>query len=186
MVVKSRCDGGPGVFNLSPVPDTSGIRGHIMQRTTIREFLDSLSCGAELPLVPVGACLEEVVRVMVKGHRRRIVYVVDSDRRLKGAITLSHLKDIIFRFFLDERLSNAVVVSDRIVELFTSEKADQVMTLDLPSCLIDETLADAVGRMMETNVTDMPVLDQEGRVVADLDILDLLELWLRRGNRAFT
>jgi CBS domain-containing protein len=60
------------------------------------------------------------------------------------------------------------------------------MTLDLPSCLIDETLADAVGRMMETNVTDMPVLDQEGRVVADLDILDLLELWLRRGNRAFT
>ena len=157
-----------------------------MYRTTIREFLDSLRCGAELPLVPVGACLEEVVRVMVKGHRRRIVYVVDGDRRLKGAITLSHLKDIIFRFFLDERLGNALVVSERIVELFTSEKAEQVMTLDLPSCLMEETLADAVGRMMATNVTDMPVLDQEGRVVADLDILNLLELWLKRGNQAFT
>ncbi|MEJ2068792.1 MAG: CBS domain-containing protein [Syntrophobacterales bacterium] len=157
-----------------------------MHRTIIREFLDSLRREAELPLVPVGACLEEVVRVMVKGHRRRIVYVVDGDRRLKGAITLSHLKDRIFRFFLDERLGNAVVVSERIVELFTSEKAEQVMTLDLPSCLTDETLADAVGRMMATDVTDMPVLDQEGRVVADLDILDLLELWLRRGNQAFT
>jgi len=157
-----------------------------MHRTTITEFLDSLRCGAELPLVPVGACLEEVVRAMVKGHRRRIVYVVDDDRQLKGAIILSHLKDIIFRFFLDERLGNALVVSERITELFTSEKAEQVMTLEVPSCLMEETLADAVGRMMATNVTDMPVLDQEGRVVADLDILDLLELWLKRGNQAFT
>jgi CBS domain-containing protein len=60
------------------------------------------------------------------------------------------------------------------------------MSLEVPSCLTEETLADAVGRMMATNVTDMPVLDQEGRVVADLDILDLLELWLKRGNQAFT
>ena len=98
-----------------------------MHRTTIREFLHSLRCGPELPLVAVGACLEEVVRVMVRGHRRRIVYVVDADGKLKGAITLNHLKDIIFRFFLDGRLSDAVVVSDRLAEIFTSEKAEQVM-----------------------------------------------------------
>ena len=101
-------------FLTSPLSLTPPNQGDLMQRTTIREFLDSLHCGAELPLVPVGACLEEVVRVMVKGHRRRIVYVVDGDRQLKGAITLSHLKDIIFRFFLDERLGNALVVSERI------------------------------------------------------------------------
>jgi CBS domain-containing protein len=157
-----------------------------MHRTTIREFLDSLVCKAELPLVAARACLTEVVRVMVKGHRRRIVYVVDTDGRLLGAITLNHLKDIIFRFFLDDRLGNAVVVSERIAELFTSEKAEQVMSLDLPSCLADETLAAAVSRMMESNVTHMPVLDHEGRVVADLDILDLLELWLDRGQKAFS
>jgi CBS domain-containing protein len=157
-----------------------------MHRTTIREFLDSLTCGAELPLVAAGACLTEVVRIMVKGHRRRIVYVVDTDGKLMGAITLNHLKDIIFRFFLEDRLGNAVVVSERIVELFTSEKAEQVMSLNLPSCLADETLADAISRMMESNVTDMPVLDHKGRVVADLDILDLLELWLDRGQKAFT
>jgi CBS domain-containing protein len=157
-----------------------------MHRTTISEFLESLACKAELPLVAAGACLTEVVRVMVKGHRRRIVYVVDTDGRLLGAITLNHLKDIIFRFFLDDRLGNAVVVSERIAELFTSEKAEQVMSLDLPSCLADETLAAAVSRMMESNVTHMPVLDHEGRVVADLDILDLLELWLDRGQKAFS
>lgn len=157
-----------------------------MYRTTIKEFLDSLACGAELPLVAAGASLEEVVRVMVKGHRRRVVYVVDADGKFKGAITLRHLKDIIFRFFLDDRVSNAVVVSERLTEIFTSERAEQVMALDLPYCLREETLGDAVSRMMETNVTDMPVLDQEGRVVADLDILDLLELWLKKGQKAFT
>jgi len=36
-----------------------------------------------------------------------------------------------------------------------------------------------------SNVTDMPVLDRQGRVVADLDILDLLELWLAKGQEAF-
>jgi CBS domain-containing protein len=157
-----------------------------MHRTTIREFLHSLRCGPELPLVAVGACLKEVVRVMVKEHRRRIVYVVDAGGKLKGAITLNHLKNIIFRFFLDGRLSDAVAVSERLAEIFTSEKAEQVMSLDLPSCLADETLADAVSRMMGSNVTDMPVLDQEGQVLADLDILDLLELWLDRGKKAFT
>lgn len=157
-----------------------------MHRTTIREFLHSLRCGPELPLVAVGACLKEVVRVMVKEHRRRIVYVVDAGGKLKGAITLNHLKDIIFRFFLDGRLSDAVAVSERLAEIFTSEKAEQVMSLDLPSCLADETLADAVSRMMGSNVTEMPVLDQEGQVLADLDILDLLELWLDRGEKAFT
>lgn len=56
-----------------------------MHRLTIREILDSLTCKAELPRVLVGACLEEGVKVMVKG-RRRIVYVVDAEDKLKGAI----------------------------------------------------------------------------------------------------
>jgi len=153
---------------------------------TIREFLDSLRCGAELPLVPLGACLEEVVRVMVKGHRRRIVYVVDADGKLKGAITLINLRDVIFRFFLEERLTDVLVVSEHIAELFTAEKAEQVMTPDPPFCLADEPLAAAVSRMMETSVTDLPVVDGEGRVLADLDLLDLLELWLAKGHEAFS
>jgi len=156
-----------------------------MHRMTIKEFLESLAYGAELPLAPVGACLEEVVRVMIKGHRRRIVYVVDAEGKLKGAITLNHLKDIIFRFFLEERLGPHLVMSERISKIFTSEKAEQVMTPDPPSCLVDESLAAAVSKMMVSNVTDMPVLDRQGRVVADLDILDLLELWLAKGQEAF-
>jgi len=157
-----------------------------MQRIIIRDFLDSMTCKIELPLVQGGACLEEVVRVMVKGHRRRIVYVVDSTGKLKGAITLTNLRDIIFRFFGEERLSDVLVVSDRIAEIFTSEKAEQLMTPDPPSCQADEPLAAAVSRMMETSVTDMPVLDAEGRVIADLDILDLLDLWLAKGHEAFS
>jgi len=156
-----------------------------MHRMTIREFLDSLTCGAELPLVPGSACLDEVVRVMIKGHRRRIVYVVDAEGKLKGAITLDHLKDIIFRFFLEERLGPHLVMSERISKIFTSEKAEHIMTPNPPSCLADESLAVAVSKMMVSNVTDMPVLDQDGRVVADLDILDLLELWLAKGQEAF-
>ncbi|MFP3868362.1 MAG: CBS domain-containing protein, partial [Desulfobacteraceae bacterium] len=37
-------------------------------------------------MVTPGASLKEVVRAMVKGYRRRVVYVVDENRKLLGAI----------------------------------------------------------------------------------------------------
>jgi len=39
--------------------------------------------------------------------------------------------------------------------------------------------------MIEHNITHIPLIDREGRVIADLDILDLLELWLKKGEEIF-
>ncbi len=139
-----------------------------MKRMTIREFLDSLPPGGDLPLVGPGSCLKDVVRAMVKGHRWRRVYVIDAQGRLQGTISLDDLKDVIFRFFLEERLSEALVVSERITELFTSEKAEEMMFTDPASCFEDESLHEAVTRMIGSDVKNLPVLDRQGRVVANL------------------
>jgi len=40
-------------------------------------------------------------------------------------------------------------------------------------------------RMNESGLTDLPAIDHEGRLIADIDILDLLERWLNLGNEAF-
>jgi len=157
-----------------------------MNRLTVREFLDALSPQAELPIVARGASLEEVVRAMIKGHRRRIVYVIDSEGELQGAITLDNLKDVIFHHYLDGRVSGSLVVTEHIAELFAAEKAEDIMEAGVPVCREPDRLPDVLARMLEMNVKDIPVLDPEGRVIADLDILCFLELWLDRGIDAFS
>lgn len=156
-----------------------------MERLTVRDFLDSLSYSVELPVIASESSLIEVASVMVKGHRRRIVYVVDAGGKLKGAITLDDLKDVIFHYYLNARVRDALVVTEHITKLFASEKAGDVMDVDLVVCHEHENLHDVIVRMNERNLKDIPVLDREGRVIADLDILDLLELWLEKGNEVF-
>jgi CBS domain-containing protein len=152
---------------------------------TVREYLNSLPHRVELPVVGADKSLEEVVRAMVKGHRRRVVYVVDSQNRFLGAILLGDLKNVVFRYFLKRQVSDALVVSEHITELFTSEKAEDIMDTDTVICYEDESLHCVIGRMMEADLTDIPVLDHDRRVIADLDILDLLALWLQKGEEVF-
>jgi CBS domain-containing protein len=139
----------------------------------------------ELPLVATTSSIKEVVHAMVQGSRRRLVYVVDSGGKLKGAISLDDLKDVIFRYYLDGKIRDALVVTEHIAELFSSETAEDVMDADLIVCRDHERLQDVITRMIERDVKDMAVIDQEGRVIADLDILDLLQLWLKTGEEIF-
>jgi len=52
-------------------------------------------------------------------------------------------------------------------------------------CREYEQLQDAITRMIERNFMEMPVLDHKQRVIVELDIVDLLESWLKKGERAF-
>ncbi len=156
-----------------------------MLNLTISEFLDSLSHQVDLPIVTTGSSLKEVVRAMVEGHRRSIVYVVDSNGKFKGTISLGDLKDVVFRYYLDARVKDSLVVTEHIEELFSSENAEDVMD-DYPvSCRKHERLHDVITRMIEHNITHIPLIDRESRVISDLDILDLLELWLKKGEEIF-
>lgn len=156
-----------------------------MKRLTVKDFLDSLPNRVELPVVKTESSLREVLRTMVKRHRGRIVYVADFDGKVKGLISLDNLKDVIFHHYLKSRVSDPLVITEHIMELFASEKAEDFMDTGLSFCHEHECLHDVVTRMIERNVKDMPVVDQEGRIIADLDILDLLELWLEKGEEAF-
>lgn len=156
-----------------------------MEKITVSDLLASLTHSVELPVIAPESSLKEVVVAMVKGHRRRIVYVVDGDGKFKGSITLADLRNVIFHYYLNSNVRDALVVTEHIEELFTSEKARDVMNPDLIVCYEDDTLHDIIMRMNEWDVMDIPVLDREGRVIADLDVLCLLKLWLSKGDKAF-
>jgi CBS domain-containing protein len=154
-----------------------------MLNLTVGEFLDSLSHQVDLPIVATRSLKE--VRARVKGRWRSIVYVVDSKGKLKGTISLSDLKDIIFCYYLDVRVKDSLVVSEHIEELFSSENAEDVIDNYPVSCHKHEKLHDVIARITEHNITHIPLIDREGRVISDMDILDLLELWLKKGEEIF-
>ena len=156
-----------------------------MKKLTVSDLLASLTQCVELPVIGPESSLKEVVGAMIKGYRHRIVYVVDDNRKFLGAITLTDLKNVIFHYYLNSTVRDALVVTEHIEELFTSEKARDFMNPDQIVCHEDNSLHDIIMRMEEWNVMDIPVLDREGRVIADLDILCLLELWLMKGDKVF-
>ncbi len=156
-----------------------------MRPLTVQEFLNALPHRVELATVVRGSPLKEVAKTMVKGHRRRVVYVVDAQGRLQGAISLDDLKDTIFRYYLEAQVGDALVVTEHILEVFASEKAEDLMTTGLSVCREEEELPAVIARMIEANLKDLPVVDQEGRLIGDLDILCLLELWLLKGEALF-
>ena len=156
-----------------------------MERLTVRDLVESVAEWEKLPVVKPEDSLQKVVRVMIKGHRRRIVYVVDDGGIYQGAITIEDLKNYIFHYYLNASVRDALVVTEHIEELFASEKAGEAMDPGFAVCYEDESLHDVVVRLNERQETDIPVLDRDGRVIADLDFLHLLELWLKKGIEAF-
>ncbi len=149
---------------------------------TIGEYLNTIRHAPRPATVLPESSLKDVVRAMVRGYRRRIVYVLDHEGCLQGSISLHNLKDIVFRHFLARKLGDAVVLSEELVELFSSESADQVMETDVPVCYEDDRFHDILEWMMEANLLDVAVLSRDGKLLGDLDVLDLLEQWLIRSE----
>lgn len=64
-------------------------------------------------------------------------------------------------------------------------KIKNVMNINLIFCRKYERLHDVIARMIEHDIKYLPLVDKEGRVISDLDILDLLELWLKKEEEIF-
>jgi CBS domain-containing protein len=156
-----------------------------MSSFTVRDFLYALPHRVDLATVARDTPLREVVRTMVADHRRRIVYVVEANGTLQGAIFLSSLKDTIFRYYLESQVGDTLVVTERLLEIFAAETAEDLMESGLVTCREDERLQEVISRMIEGNLKDLPVLDGDGRLIGDLDILCLLELWLLKEEKLF-
>ncbi len=154
-----------------------------MKKNTVQAFLNSLRHGLDAPTVALDSDLEAVVRAMVKGHKRRIVYVVDADGCLKGAVPLIRLQSVIFRPYLKRFLTDSSIISENISEIFGAERAEDFMDTDIPVCTPEEDLGPVISRMMDYDASDIPVVDGHKHIIADLDILDILEFWLGTEKR---
>jgi arabinose-5-phosphate isomerase len=124
----------------------------------VREVMRS---GEQLRIAPEAATIREVFVSMRKpGRRTGAVMLVDAGGLLSGLFTDSDLVRL-----LEDRRENQL---DRPIA--------EVMTSAPRSIAGEAPLADAIAMLSQHRISELPVIDDEGRPVGLIDITDVLAL----------
>lgn len=119
--------------------------------------------------------LEEIILAFTSDPRVRVIYVVDKDKRLKGAILLENVINVVF----SEHLTGDEFSAYKILSWLTKYNARDLM-VPCPWVKDEDLVYDALKRMLEEKVEALPVVDDRGEVIGEINMLEILSLWLER------
>ncbi len=117
--------------------------------------------------------IEDIVLKMSRCEYSRVAYVVDSDGRLKGQISLNMLMKAFYKRFRGRAIS--AVASSRLLRAYVAERAAELATKTVYYVRPEATLEEALHKMLSHNIKELPVVDEKKRVIAELWIIDLLK-----------
>jgi len=104
---------------------------------------------------------------------------VDKNKKLKGIIVLKTVLKFAFLESIPEPYLDFSYFSSLMSIGPKLKKAEDMM---LPPIYVKEnnTVKDAFSLMMKNDLEEIPVVDNDLRVIGDLNMLELLELWLKK------
>ena len=143
---------------------------HKERGVRLEKVLDSLS---DYPYLLVGEndSVEEVARKLREQPGIRSIYVVDGEGRVVGALSLG-------RFI-------RVLTSPRCRYRFSTRNLLSCLTADSVRDLMDDHLIyarphdrvlDVIERMLRKNIKEVPILDEQGRILKNAGLLELWDL----------
>jgi len=121
-------------------------------------------------LVRENASLYQVARDLISDPKTRAVYVVDKENHLKGIITLESIMRYAFKHHLGEESLHPPI------KFFTAEKAEEIMTPPIYAREEDD-LEEVLGEMLKHKLEELPVVDEDLKVIGDLNMLEILSIW---------
>ena len=124
----------------------------------------------DLPRVEEEETIAGVLQVMVEFPHTRLIYVVDSQGRCTGTISLGVLIRHLFAHGFEP-----AVHSRHLISMITSETAKDIMNRQLIYAVKEDRLETVVRRMIKAGVKEIAVLDQDRHLIGDLTMLDLLK-----------
>lgn len=134
----------------------AGSLGRLLQSVS-----DAMRSGDQLRIAPETATIRDVfVTIRRTGRRTGAVMLVDGAGRLSGLFTDSDLARL-----LEERREGEI---DRPI--------GEVMTTGPKTIQRDAPLVDAIGLLSRHHISELPVIDADGRPIGLIDITDLIGL----------
>jgi CBS-domain-containing membrane protein len=138
----------------------------------VADVLADVPKVAEAATVLKTATLRQAVEAMVKDSETRKVYVLDEEHRLVGTITLETLMRHT-GYLLGVR-KTGVTSFLRMLGEISDDKVTDVMNKPV-KVSSNELLINVTKMMVENHLNDLPVVDDAGKLVAELNGLDILK-----------
>lgn len=138
--------------------------------STVAEFLDA-TAQRHIAHVPPTAGLKEIISAFARAKHTRLVYVVDTNKNLCGAISLGNLAKHLFFHHFGKPIDNLHLIS-----MAASETAADFIDRPVITAHIHETIEPVLVRMLAANIKEIPVINDQGQLVGDLTLVDILHL----------
>ncbi len=144
-----------------------------MKNIQIKDFFDLH--GKASTVVPADAALNYVVALL--GHERNLqgIFMVDSDQKYLGMVSrIDLLKWTQYQLYGGSR--KADVRLSEVYRLIFARKAKDIATPNSKTYFVKEThtLQDALDLMIIFEEDIIPVLDENGRIIGDLSLSEIL------------
>ena len=127
--------------------------------------------------IPRDLTLEEIAARIDDLRQVRGIYVIDDQGRLQGTLSLG----AIIRNFIAARRKPRLFHTRSLLASITSEKVADIMDKYVIYARREDDLEATVDRMVQTNIKEIPVVDEVGRIIANIGLFDL---WQLMGKRA--
>lgn len=132
-------------------------------------LLSSLK-GRTPPIVQEHSTIQDVIHAMIQFEHSRVVYVQNKTGELIGTISLGRLAKHVFS------PSHVPQIHARsLIGLITTETAKDLMQKKPVSAISHEHVGTVLKRMVQSNVKDIPIVDEHRKIIADVTMLDLLK-----------
>ena len=139
--------------------------------SSIRRFITK-----QASIVSADADPMEIAKKMIEDPKTRSVYVADKDRKLLGLIPVSYLVQyLFFEYIPDEFLYY------RAIKPLETVKAKDIM---IPPVYVkeDDSIDVAFQKMASHSIKELPVVNEDLRIVGDLNILELIISWINKNS----
>jgi len=123
----------------------------------------------QVPSIRQDTPIDDLAQAIEWYRHSRQLYVVDEENRLLGNITLGRLVMYVFASSHGSSMNRRHVIG-----LITGKTAGDLMTGGTLFAGMDDEVEEVIERMVAGNVDEIPITDEEGRIVADLTMIDLL------------
>ena len=125
-----------------------------------------------LPIVDEQESIHGVLVKMLDYPHTRIVYVVDERETCTGVISLGTLIRYLF-----SRSFEPAVHARFIIPMLTAETAKEIMNKGVIYAAAEDDIEVVVKKMVKAGVKEIPILDRDRKVIADVTMLDLLRYY---------
>ncbi len=148
-------------------------RPRLARQTSVAECQALLEIGPLL--VPLGADLRDVVRMVARQSATRLIGVVDEAGRLAGVIPVARVADSIIARVVPEALLVDVADAETATQ-FSHSLEDRVaadIMLAPATTVLSDTIGDAFRVMHHRHLAGLYIVDADGRPTGYLDLLEL-------------